>query len=98
MATYTGHYERAREVLEAALHQQPDNVDVLYRLACVEEASKQWEAAVVRLARASKIDPARADVQKLLALTATELGALDDAAAAWDRYIRLAPGDDDRPS
>ena len=62
MATYTGHYERAREVLEAALSQQAENVDVLYRLACVEEASKRWEAAVMRLAQAAKLDPRRSDV------------------------------------
>ena len=94
MASYTGHYERAREVLEAALRQQPQNVDVLYRLACVEEASRHWEAAVTHLAAAAKLDAARADVQKLMALTATELGALEDASAAWDRYLQREPNDD----
>ena len=94
MATYTGHYQRAHEALEAALHQQPQNVDVLYRLASVEEATRQWESAVVRLAQAEKLDPRRADVQKLLAVTTTELGALDDSAAAWDRYLTLQPNDD----
>ena len=94
MASHTGHYQRAKEVLEAALRQQPQNVDVLYRLADVEEATRQWEAAVMHLAQAAKLDLERADVQKLLAVTTTELGALDDASAAWDRYLQLEPNDD----
>ena len=94
MATYTGHYQRAHEVLDSALGQQPQNVDVLYRLALVEEATRQWEAAVTRLAQAEKLDPRRSDVQKLLAVTTSELGALDDASAAWDRYLTLEPNDD----
>ena len=48
----------------------------------------------MRLAEAAKLDPRRADVQKLLALTTTELGALDDAAAAWEHYLKLQPNDD----
>ncbi|HEY2015419.1 MAG TPA: tetratricopeptide repeat protein [Bryobacteraceae bacterium] len=94
MATYTGHYDRAREVLEAALRQQPQNVDVLFRLASVDEASRNWESAVMRLAQAAKFDPRRADVQKLLAQTTGELEALDDSAAAWDRYLKLEPNDE----
>src|SRR5207244_11711166 len=37
----------------------------------------------------------RADVQKMLALTTSRLGALDDADASWDRYLQLQPNDDD---
>ena len=94
MATYNGHYDRARAALEAALEQQPKNVDVLYRLADAEELSKHWEQALSRLALAAQLAPKRADVQKLLAVTAAEMGALPDAAAAWDRYLALEPNDD----
>jgi tetratricopeptide (TPR) repeat protein len=90
-----GHTARAREVLQAALRLQPRNVDVLYALASAEVASKQPEAAVQLLAQAARIDGKRADVQRLLAVMATELGALGDAAAAWDRYLALAPQDDE---
>ena len=95
IATYAGHYARARDVLEAAVRQQPDNVDGLYALARAHEALKQWPAAVGLLVRAEKIDPQRADVEKLLAVTASELGAFDDAAKAWDRYRKLRPADDE---
>src|SRR5450759_3218918 len=93
-ATFAGHHERAREVLETALRQQPKNVDVLYSLAYVESALKQREAAVRLLAQAAQLAPQRADIQKLLAITTGDLGALADSLAAWERYVKLAPGDD----
>ena len=46
------------------------------------------------MAQAARLDPRRSDVQKLLAMTTGDLGALDDSAAAWDRYIQLEPKDD----
>jgi tetratricopeptide (TPR) repeat protein len=93
-ATYAGHYDRAREVLDAALRRQPRNVDVLYALARADEGLKQWETAVRWLAQAAKLDPRRADVQEMLAVTTTKLGALDDAVAAWDRYLKLEPNNE----
>lgn len=94
MAWHTGNYQRAREVLQAAQRQQPQNVDVLYSLACVDQADKRPEAAVALLAQAARLAPERSDVQKLLALATGDLGALDDSAAAWDRYLKLEPNDD----
>src|SRR5450759_2125866 len=93
-ATFAGHHERAREVLEIAFRQQPKNVDVLYSLAYVESALKQREAAVRLLAQAAQLAPLRADIQKLLAITTGDLGALADSLAAWERYVKLEPGDD----
>jgi tetratricopeptide (TPR) repeat protein len=94
MATYAGHYGRAKEVLEAALRQRPEDVEALLGLARVHEFTQQPEAAARLLAKASQLDPRRPDVQQLLAVVATELGALDDAAAAWDRYLQLKPDSD----
>jgi tetratricopeptide (TPR) repeat protein len=93
-ATRAGHYDHAREALEPALRQQPDNVEVLYALAYADEGLEQREVALGLLARAAKLAPARADIQKEIALIATELRAWADAAAAWDRYLTLAPNDD----
>jgi tetratricopeptide (TPR) repeat protein len=92
VAASAGHAARAREAFDAALRRQPGNVDVLVRAARVDLAMKQPEAALRRLAPAAKAD--RADVQQLIALAAGDLGALDDSLAAWDRYVKLAPGDD----
>ena len=44
--------------------------------------------------QAAKLAPRRADVQKLLALTTSLLGALEDALGAWDAYLKLVPDDD----
>jgi tetratricopeptide (TPR) repeat protein len=55
---------------------------------------KQAQAAALLLAQAAKLAPRRADIQKLLALTATALNALEDAMGAWDAYLKLAPDDD----
>jgi len=95
VATYAGHYGRAREALEAAVGRQPRNVDALYALARANTGLRQWETAIGLLAQAGQLDPRRANVQQLLAVSATELGALDDAAAGWDRYLRLEPRDDE---
>ncbi|HWD00310.1 MAG TPA: tetratricopeptide repeat protein [Candidatus Sulfopaludibacter sp.] len=89
-----GKLDRARELLEAARRQQPDNVDVLYDLASVDQAASQPESALPLLAQAARLAPQRADVQKLLALAAGDVGALNDAAKAWDVYLKLQPGDD----
>lgn len=89
-----GHFERAREVLEAAQRQQPQNVDILYNLACVDHAANRTEAAIGLLAQAARLAPRRSDIQKMLAITTGDVGALDDSAAAWNRYLQLEPGDD----
>ena len=94
VAWHTGNYQRAREVLDAARRQQPQNVDVLYNLACADQADQRPEAAVALLAQAARLAPERSDVQKLLALATGDLGAMDDSAAAWDRYLKLQPNDD----
>jgi tetratricopeptide (TPR) repeat protein len=93
-ASRAGHNERARDALETALRQQPQNVDVLYNLAFVDHELKQTDAAVRLLVQAARQAPRRADVQKLLAIATSDIGALPDAAAAWDRYLKLEPGDD----
>jgi tetratricopeptide (TPR) repeat protein len=94
VAWHSGDLQRARELLEVAQREQPQNVDVLYNLACVEQAARRTEAAVALLAQAARLAPQRGDVQRLLALATGDLGALADSAAAWDRYLKLAPADD----
>lgn len=93
-AAAAGHGARAREAFEAALRLQPENADAMYALAVILEADRQWERSLELLARAARVAPQRADIRKLEAIVATELGALADAAAAWDTYLALAPGDD----
>ena len=90
-AARAGHYTRARDALAAALRQQPANVDVLYALASADVALQHWEAALELFAQAAKIDPKRPGIQKMIALAATELDALEDAAVAWDLILPSRP-------
>ena len=98
VALYAGHNERAREVnwKTAVARANPTTWTYCYSLAFVESTLKQPESGVIRwLAQAGQLAPERADVQRLLAVTANELGAWEDSAAAWDRYSKLAPNDDE---
>jgi tetratricopeptide (TPR) repeat protein len=94
VALYAHDFVRAREVLETAVRQQPNNADALYSLAFVHHSLKQPEQALRLLAEAAKVAPRRADVQRLIAVITGELQANEDSAAAWDRYAELAPNDD----
>ncbi|MEO8592794.1 MAG: tetratricopeptide repeat protein [Candidatus Solibacter sp.] len=91
---YAGHFERARDVLEKAARQKPDSVDALYSLAFTYNALKQPEPTLRTAAAAARLAPNRADVQRLIAVSAGELKANEDSAAAWDKYVLLAPDDD----
>jgi cellulose synthase operon protein C len=93
-AWHAGHHDRARESMQAALGQQPENVDAIYYLACINQADNRTEAAIPLLAQAARLAPQRADIQRQLALATGDLGALEDSAAAWDRYLKLQPNDD----
>jgi tetratricopeptide (TPR) repeat protein len=90
VAASAGHLEKARKAFDAALRQQPTNAEALVRAARVDLAMRQPESAIRRLAKVE-----RADAQKLIALATSDLGALDDSLAAWDRYVKLAPADEE---
>ncbi len=94
VASHTGHYTRSREVLEAALRQQPRNVDVLYSLAYTCDAAKQNVDAFHLLVQAAQLAPGRADIQRALAIAAGNLGEYKASAAAWDAYVQLDATDD----
>jgi tetratricopeptide (TPR) repeat protein len=49
-------YDRAVEVMAAALAQYPDNPNVLYNLACTEALAGQTEPALAHLRRAVELD------------------------------------------
>jgi tetratricopeptide (TPR) repeat protein len=93
-ASHAAHKERAREALAQAVKLRPDNVDAQYDLAAVNAELKHTDVALEILARAAQQAPQRADIQALMAHISFDLGYFGDAAQAWDRYMKLAPGDD----
>ncbi|MFN7994151.1 MAG: tetratricopeptide repeat protein [Bryobacteraceae bacterium] len=93
-ALRAGHTDRAGQVLEASLREKPDDADALYALAQVYEKRKQLVQSAAVLTRIGKLAPEHADVWLMLARLSAELEFYEDSAAAYDRYLKLKPGDD----
>ena len=94
VAASAGHYERAREVFETASRQQPQNVEVLVRLADVHYELNRPQARC-RCWCKPRNSLRGAPTFKSCWPSATSLvGALEDALAAWDAYLKLVPDDD----
>lgn len=88
------HYERAQRALETALKIRPTNLDVLVELGKVSAARQDYVRSVFYLAQAREKAPQSPDVILLLARAAEDAGYYEDAAAAYDDYLRLRPGDE----
>jgi tetratricopeptide (TPR) repeat protein len=74
----TGEWDRAIEVLEAQLAEDPGNANVLYNLACAESRGGNADAALDHLARSIELEPSFA----ALARGDTDL----DAIRGEDRF------------
>jgi tetratricopeptide (TPR) repeat protein len=58
LPSYTaGDYEEAVEVMRRGLERHPDNMNVLYNLACCEALAGRHDEALAHLARAAELDP-----------------------------------------
>ncbi|MGH9630140.1 MAG: tetratricopeptide repeat protein, partial [Bryobacteraceae bacterium] len=88
------HYDRAQSALEAALRLRPDDTNVLVELGRVSAARQDYVRAVFHLAQARKKASENADILLLLARAAEDAGYYEDAANAYDEYLRLRPGED----
>jgi Flp pilus assembly protein TadD len=93
-AARAGNYDRARRALETALRMRPSHVDVLVELGKICIAQEDYSRAVFYLAQARQRAPEDAEIVLLLARAAEDGGYYDDAASAYDEYLRLRPGDD----
>ena len=93
-AARAGNYDRARRALETALRMRPSHVEVLVELGKICIAQEDYSRAVFYLAQARQRAPEDAEIVLLLARAAEDGGYYDDAASAYDEYLRLRPGDD----
>lgn len=80
----------ARSALEAALREQPDNIDYLTTLARVELSDGKPDAALRHAQRAVRVDAGNAQAQMMLGLIAEVRG---DAAAAQSAYQKAISAD-----
>ncbi|MEW5979749.1 MAG: tetratricopeptide repeat protein [Acidobacteriota bacterium] len=95
-ANRAGHFDRAEEVFDIALRQRPNDVDCLLGLARVyaqRGRDRDYDAAAL-LVQAQRMAPERSDIPLFLAQLAERLGFFEDAARAYDRYLKLQPDND----
>jgi len=90
-----GHPERAMTVLETALRERPEDVDCQYALSQAYLKRDRLLDAARLLAQSQKLAPDRADVLLLLAQVSYHLEFYEDSAAAYTRYLKRKPDDDD---
>ncbi|HEX4769660.1 MAG TPA: tetratricopeptide repeat protein [Bryobacteraceae bacterium] len=92
-ASRAGDFARAEGLLKRALELQPNNPDASYDLAVVQVKLGHPDEAVATAAHAAQINPAHRELQSLLARITARLGYFADSAQAWQRYLKLVPGD-----
>ncbi len=93
-ALRAGHSDRAAAVLTVALKDRPEDPDCLYALAQALLQQKRPVDAAALLARGERLAPGRADMVLLLAQVSAQLEFYEDAATAYDAYLKLKPADD----
>ncbi len=90
--TGTGNYRKAAEALQKALKIEPDNVEVLGKLATVLLQLGEAEQARQLLEKAAARDPRNADIQYKLGIAMLEKGEYQTAIDHCKRALVLAPG------
>ena len=88
----TGNYRKAAEALRKALKIEPDNVEVLGRLASVLLKLKEVEEAKQLLEKAAARDPKNADIQYKLGIAMLEKGEYPAAIDHCNKALTLDPG------
>jgi tetratricopeptide (TPR) repeat protein len=88
----TGNYRKAAEALRKALKIEPDNVEVLGRLASVLLKLKEVEQAKQLLEKAAARDPKNADIQYKLGIAMIEKGEYPAAIDHCNKALALDPG------
>jgi tetratricopeptide (TPR) repeat protein len=88
----TGNYRKAAEALRKALKIEPDNVEVLGRLASVLLKLKEVEQAKQLLEKAAARDPKNADIQYKLGIAMLEKREYPAAIDHCNKALALDPG------
>jgi tetratricopeptide (TPR) repeat protein len=87
-------YVEAETSFARALESDPKNFDILYNLGLSAFRAGDSDRAQSVLEIALREKPSDADTVLALAQVSAGLGFYEDSAAAYDRYLRLKPGDD----
>ena len=89
----TGEIQRALSMYRQLLEQYPNDIQILIRLASIEQSSNQNEEAIVLLERAVKIDPELKNTQIALATTLYQTGEAERAVSMYKELLEQYPND-----
>lgn len=91
IAEAEGDYSAAREAYEAALAQNPEHVDSLFRLAYQHDLSGDDDAAITLYERARRVKPVRANVLVNLGVLYEDRDEYQKAGACYREVLRQFP-------
>jgi TolB-like protein/Flp pilus assembly protein TadD len=86
--------DNARAIDEYGLgeRQSPSNAELFRGIALAEQAVGRWDAALEHMRQAERLDPRSGQTIQVLAQTLMNTRRFDEALAATDRWIAVAPG------
>ena len=90
-AVYDGDRARAIALLEEAVDQFPDEKQAWYLLGRYQRTSGRYEAAIEHFQKAVALDTLFTPAYNSLAYCYDQLGRIDEAVWAADKYVSLAP-------
>jgi tetratricopeptide (TPR) repeat protein len=96
LAIADGAADRARRILDDLARGHPDRPEVYLLLAEAQRRVGRWGEAVISLGRAAALDPLTAQVHYHLGFAAARTGDFHRAREAWETYLRLEDGDEQR--
>lgn len=92
-AVFARDYDGAKAIFGSLLEQYPFEIEAREFLAEVHWLNYEEDEALVQLKRLAEQEPENEAIWSYLGETYLDLGRLDDAQAALDRYLSLAPED-----
>lgn len=96
IAEAAGDQVAARREVEVAIAVYPDSVPPLIALGALQQRSSEWEAALATYRRLIGRHPQAREARYQLGRTAGASGlALDEGAAALERFLATPPGEED---
>jgi tetratricopeptide (TPR) repeat protein len=85
--------ENARKELNEELKSDPNNAAAEFVLGETARQAGEWEEAIGRFSRASKIDAGFQEAYLALGMSLNSAGRFADAVAPLETYVKMQPGD-----
>jgi tetratricopeptide (TPR) repeat protein len=83
----------ANQEFERELKINPENASAEFMLGEAARQAGQWDAAIARFSKASKLDEGFVEAYLALGMSLTSAGKFPEAISPLEKYVRLQPGD-----